>query len=519
VIRGGFGIAYDPSFFNIVLNTVTAAPYAAAGTIFQTPGAAGSFGVGQLPTTQAQLALTPGTNGGDPRLFNQTRVADDFHNPYTMSFNFGIQQELYKDGVIEVRYVGSRIVGQFQTINANPDLRNLALAAAQLFETAPGLSNGNPTAFTHGVAVTPFAGQPLPSATNGFNSRPVDANGGRITGSGRVDPNFGPIRTRINGASSTYNGLQIRYDTRLSNSLTLNANYSLSKTIDNASEIFGTFGGGQSIATSQDPFDYNSGERGLSAFHQKHSFNSNFIYELPWYKEQRGWTGKLLGGYQFNGILLLGSGRPFTPVLAFGNSDLGFESGFLSAIGPTRPYAGNPNAPKGTIAFGYTAACVILFGDPACNVAAPGDFIIYNTLSPGSQGTIVHNGAAAVQGAQLVYNDFGLFTNFATAIAGRATDFEALNYFKTPYGIGRNTFSGEPSYTVNLSMFKTTKLTEKVSLEFRAEAFNILNHRNFGVPDTLAEDANNGFTVSSFLNPGFNNGGNRQLRLGLRLIF
>jgi len=523
VIRGGFGISYDPSYFNIVLNTVTAAPFAAGGTIFQTPGSAGSFGVGQLPSTPAQLAVTPGTNGGDPRLFNQTRVSSDFHSPYTMSFNFGIQQELFSNGVIEVRYVGSRIVGQFQTANANPDLRNLALAAAQIFETFAGANDGNPTAFTGGIPVTPFAGQPLPSVANSFNSRPVDANGGRITGSGRLDPNFGPVRLRFNGASSTYNGLQIRFDTRLSNSLTLNANYSLSKTIDNASEIFSTFGGGQSVATSQNPFNTTSGERGLSAFHQKHNFTANFIYELPWYKEQRGAIGKLLGGYQFNGIMLFGSGRPYTPVQAFGNVDLGFESGFLSAIGPTRPYAGNPNAPAGTIAFGYTAVCTILFGSPECDYnggpAGPGSFIIFNTLNPGSRGTVVATGAAAVQGAQLVYNDFGLFTNFATAIGGRAQDFEAFNYFRTPYGIGRNTFKGLPSYTVNLSVFKTTKLTERVSLEVRAEAFNILNHRNFGVPDTFTEDANNGFTVSSFLNPGFNNGGNRSMRLGVRLIF
>jgi hypothetical protein len=521
VIRGGFGISYDPSYFNIVLNTVTAAPYAAAGTIFQTPGAPGSFGVGQLPSTPAQLALTPGTNGGDPRLFNQTRVADDFRNPYTMSFNFGIQQELHANGVIEARYVGSRIVGQFQTINANPDLRLLALAAAQLFETAPGAANGNPTRFTHGVAIPSFPGQPAPSAANGFNSRPVDANGGRITGSGRIDPNFGPVRTRLNGASSTYHGLQIRYDTRLANSLTLNANYSLSKTIDNASEIFSTFGGGQSIATSQDPFDYNDGERGLSAFHQKHTFTANFLYELPWYKEQRGWTGKLLGGYQINGIVRLGSGRPYTPVQAFGNIDLGFESGFLSAIGPTRPFNGNPNAPIGTIAFGYHAACDVLFGGPACATAVPGNFIIYNTLSPGSTGTVVANAAAAAQQSRLIYNDFGMFTNFAAALGGlTANDFEALSYFKSPYGdVGRNTFSGEPFYTLNMSVFKTTKITENVSVEFRAEGFNLFNRRNFGVPDTFTEDAFLGFTVGSFQNAGFNNGGSRTMRLGVRLIF
>ena len=57
-----------------------------------------------LPSTTAQLNTTPGTSGGDPRLFNQTGVASDFHNPYSISYGFGIQQEL-KNTILEARYV------------------------------------------------------------------------------------------------------------------------------------------------------------------------------------------------------------------------------------------------------------------------------------------------------------------------------------------------------------------------------------------------------------------------------
>jgi hypothetical protein len=58
-----------------------------------------------------------------------------------------------------------------------------------------------------------------------------------------------------------------------------------------------------------------------------------------------------------------------------------------------------------------------------------------------------------------------------------------------------------------------------VRLEFRAEAFNLLNHRNFGVPDPITEDAFLGFNVGSFQNPGYNEGDRRQVRFGLRLLF
>ncbi len=516
VIRGGFGVAYDPGFFNIVNNTVTAAPFVGTGSIRQNnPALPGSVGVPFLPNTRAQLNLTPGTNGGDPRLFNQTRVSDDFRNPYTLSYNFGIQQELWKNSVFEARYVGSRIIGQFMSVNDNPDLRFLAQAGQQLF--------GDPTRFTNGIAVPSCVGADptciTPTAANGFNSRAVDPNGNvRIAGSGRLNPFVGPTRNRLNGAVGTYNGLQMRFDTRLADSIVLNANYTLSKTIDNASEIFGSLAGGQSIAFSQNPFDTNGGERGLSAFHQKHNFTANFIYELPWHKEQRGFAGKLLGGYQLSGLVLMGSGRPYTVQNAFGSYDPTFDLAFSGAFGPVRPFNGNPNAPDGTVAFGATSAFFILND----NRALPGEFIVYNTLSPGSTGTVV-TAAQALQQARIIYNDFSTFTALGGALP--FTDFETANVFGSPYGdVGRNTFSGLPFYGVNMALFKTTNLTERTKLEFRVEAANLLNRRNFGVPLNFTEFAWTSFTdmtgvVGPFQNPGFNAGQNRSIRFGARLIF
>ncbi len=512
VIRGGFGVSYDPSFFNIVLNTVTAAPFAVAGLVRQTPGAPGSLTFPTLPTTQAQVNATPGTNGGDPRLFNQTRVADDFHNPYSLSYNFGIQQELFKNSVFEARYVGTRLIGQFQTINGNPDIRFLAGAGNFLF--------GDPGRFTGGILPTSCVGaDPTCIAPVGptFNTRTVDGTGTRITGSGRLNPFQGPTRTRINGASATYNGMQLRFDTRFIDGFVLNMNYSLSKTIDNASEIFGTLGGGQGVAASQNPFDITDGERGLSAFHQKHIFTTNFIYELPWHKEQRGVVGHLLGGFQLNGIIRAGSGRPYTPLEVLATVDPAFEIAFIN--GASRPFNGNPSAPTGTIAFGYAAACLLLFGGPECDYNGgaldPGEFVVFNTLNPGSVGQVVTPAQALTQ-ARLIYNDFGFNGRSGIPFA----QLEAFNLFQTPFGdVGRNTFSGLPFYSVNLSVFKTTNITENTKLEFRAEAFNVLNRRNFGVPDAITEDASNTFVVGSFQNPGFNAGDKRTWRLGLRFIF
>lgn len=503
VIRAGFGIAYDPSFFNIVLNTVTAAPFAASGLVTQVPGTTGALLFPSLPTTNAQLNATPGTNGGDPRLFNQTRVDPNFYSPYTMQFNAGVQQELFKDTVLEVRYVGSRIIGQYQTVNGNPNVTFLNRAAQCLGLNPGAFSNGN-------VVGTPAAmSADACSGTSGFSNRPG------TNGNGRLDPSFGNIRVRNNGARATYDGLQIRFDTRISD-VVFNANYSFSKTIDNASEIFGTFGGGQSIAVSQNPFDTLNGERGLSAFHQKHNFTANFVYELPFFKDQKGFVGKVLGGFQFNGIIFLGSGRPYTPVQAVAGVDPGFENFFTG--GALRPFNGNPSAPNGTIAFGYNAACSFLFGGPVCDNAAPGNFIIYNTLQPGSVGTVVANAQAAQQQARLIYNDAGLVAAAPGFLS--FNDLEAFKYFRNYFGdVGRNTFIGDNRYRVNLSVVKQTRINERMQIEFRAEATNLFNRRNFGVPDAVTEDASFGNFVGGFQNPGFNFGDFRQLRFGVRFLF
>jgi len=523
VLRGGFGLSYDPSYFNIVLNTITAAPFAAAGTVTQTPGGPGSVSFPFLPSTTAELNTTPGANGGDPRLFNQTRVDPNFYGPYSVAWNFGIQQELSKHSVLEVRYVGTHIVGQFQTINGNPNVRFLN-NAAQCLGIDPGtFSNGivvgSPAATTDAACA---ANNSATVTNGGFNNRPAVPN--PVTGlpeipfgNGRIDPNFGSVRIRTNGASGTYNALQVRFDQRLSNWVTLNANYTMSKNIDNASEIFSTGGGGQDVADPQQFFNSTSGERGLSAFHQAHSFVTNFVAELPFYHDQKGFKGKLLGGYQISGIVRLGSGRPYTPTELFGTYDPNFENGFIG-LGSLRPFQGNQNAPAGTIAFGATAACDILFGDPACGDPSlgPNSFIIYNTLKPGSVGTVVADGAAAVQGARLVYNDFGLANQFGLDLK----DLQAFQFFRTPFGdVGRNTLFGNAFYGVNLAVFKTTRINERFKVEFRVEAQNVLNNRNFGVPDTLTEDAATQFSVSSFQNPGFNAGSVRTLRLGVRLMF
>ncbi|MGC2185094.1 MAG: hypothetical protein WA637_17585, partial [Terriglobales bacterium] len=83
--------------------------------------------------------------------------------------------------------------------------------------------------------------------------------------------------------------------------------------------------------------------------------------------------------------------------------------------------------------------------------------------------------------------------------------------------LGRNTFVGPGFVSWDTGLHKKIKVTERVGFEFRAEAFNLLNHTNFQLPG--AHNAtNNRITQGNFGQAGttFNP---RQLQLGLKVSF
>jgi Carboxypeptidase regulatory-like domain/TonB-dependent Receptor Plug Domain len=86
------------------------------------------------------------------------------------------------------------------------------------------------------------------------------------------------------------------------------------------------------------------------------------------------------------------------------------------------------------------------------------------------------------------------------------------------YGnLGRGVFTGPGLADLDLSILKTTRVTEKTSLQFRAEFFNILNHPNFGTPNATvfsagAINASAGLITALATTP-------RQIQFGLKAIF
>ena len=78
------------------------------------------------------------------------------------------------------------------------------------------------------------------------------------------------------------------------------------------------------------------------------------------------------------------------------------------------------------------------------------------------------------------------------------------------------------------TLTKSIRIAERLHMEFKMEAFNIFNHRQYGTRAISPFDAGSTITISAnvftspagrFLNPGFADGGARVIRYGLKFIF
>ncbi|HXE90806.1 MAG TPA: TonB-dependent receptor [Terriglobales bacterium] len=474
VIRGGYRVAYDPAFYNIFANSATAAPVVNLGAIAAAnrPIPAGTAYNG-AELRAAKLPFLP--LGVDPGIRAQTDVSPNFHNPYVQQWSLGLQREVTSKIGFEVRYVGNHAVGLFQTINANPRLDALLADFPDLVPSG----------------VAPCSDPTMP-------------------GFAQFRPNCEKrlLRRRTNTAWSIYHGLQSRLDVQNWHGLTAGVSYTFSRTIDNVSEIFATFAGGNSNALAQNPFDINQGERGVSGISFPHAFSVYWIYDLPMFKNQQGFVGRLLGGWQINGIHRYRSGQPFNPLHVFWNTgycDSAFYAQFFGFVDNCRPVLSNSSAPLDSVGlldpfgsgnlinlfdcddpFGATTGT----GTAGCPFVSPSD---------------VH----------WIIND----DNFSFTSGGG------------PYqGVGRNTLRGETVNNVDLGIFKNTKINERFTLQFRAEATNLLNRMFRGVPDPIIDDcplsggaqsatAYCGGTPGSWMNVAFNSSNRRRMTFGLKLIF
>lgn len=123
---------------------------------------------------------------------------------------------------------------------------------------------------------------------------------GSVTGGANVNalrpfPGYGNINYDERSASAHYNALQVGLKRRFQGGWLVEAAYTYSKAL--------TRGAGQDILQKS--------EQGLSDMDRSHAFTINYVYQLPFFKEQQSGIGKVLGGWEFSGITTFQSGFPF----------------------------------------------------------------------------------------------------------------------------------------------------------------------------------------------------------------
>jgi outer membrane receptor protein involved in Fe transport len=496
VFRGGYSLAYDAVFYNIMLNISTSAPTVILDTFASTTAMPNNP---RGSTMRTAYSANLRRNTFDPRLLSQTEVSTDFHNPYTVQYSFGIQRQINASNVFEIRYVGNLGKDLFQTVNANPLYASLyngftlagitlgGVTSDQVFPNFRGLLNG-------AAAPQTCVNDPATADNEGA------CNGRLLAGRGLV-------RARTNTGRSRYDSLQTRYNGRfLNKNLNFGASYTWSKALDNASEIF-AFG---ESPMAQNPFSVDVGEYGQSGFDRPHAFSMNFIYDVPFNRDQKGFVGKLLGGWQINGTYNLASGRPYTPEQfrnsqVFANSyiDAAFANTFIG-LDNLRPFVGNSSVNPQLVGITNLDARLMGLLGPTTAVSSTG-FYLLNDLNRIVGGSRVLT-PVTPNDVRFIYNGPG-----------------AARHFNTPFGTaGRNSVRGIRLNQMNMGLFKTTSVTEKVKIQFRAEAFNVLNKPNsgFGVaagaslPDLITENA--GVTYG---NPAETALSSRRVQFGLRFLF
>jgi hypothetical protein len=241
--------------------------------------------------------------------------------------------------------------------------------------------------------------------------------------------------------------LQLRLQQRLTRGLALLSSYTYSKSIDDASNFFTSAGDPNFPQDSQNL----RLERGRSNFDVRHRLSTSFSYELPFGRGRR----------------FLGNDGIVTTLLS------GFQLNGIVTLQSGRPFTvallsdiDNSNTGRSSLGFGANDRPNVA-GDATAGNRTPERW--FNTSA-------------------FVFPAFGTFGN-----------------------AGRNILDGPGYRNVNASLLKNARLSERMNLQLRLEAFNLFNTPNFNLPDNFLGSPTFGRILSA-RDP-------RHLQFGAKLLF
>jgi hypothetical protein len=268
---------------------------------------------------------------------------------------------------------------------------------------------------------------------------------------------FAVIRVSNNDANSRYNGFQLNWNKRFSSGVGFGVSYTLSESDDDGSNQRDII-----------PDAYNAHNLwGPSEFDARHVLVINYIWELPIFRNRSTLAGKLLGGWQISGVTQ-------------------FQTGTPCSVGSQDDFAGVGTASLGSFGCGNVGQFWVVNGKPTIK----GQFA-RSTTDPAQW--------------------------FATTNPDGTPIFTqpAPGTFNQQYV--RNMIYGPGFQNWNLGLFKRFLVTEQSGFEFRAEAFNFINHPNLSrIGDSGGLDLN---PKSTTFGKVTGKEDERNLQLSLRFYF
>lgn len=467
-IRGGFGMGYDVLYDN--LGILAAAPqYQVTQDV---PGegevgykAPGFLAAGGLPANVTISDLTT------QRALTTAYIADQTL-PYAENWSLGVERTFAQNYTAEVRYVGTRGI-KLPTQN-RINRQSITSATNQLpIELTP-------TTITSASALT---------------LKKLVAAGSNFVPAYKAAGFTSSIVAFMPYSESNYNALQAQLTRRMSHGLLLNAAYTWSKTMDDATATaFSTY---LTPRRSQD-FRNISSDYSRSALDHTHRITLAVVYDLPYFKSGNWLEKNLLGNWEIAPVYTYQSPEYATVQANVDANQNGDTAGDRVVI--------NPSGKKGT------GSAVITYANPNLNSLCPAFDASGNPNPTDPNGTLTCSAS--------ITNYVAKDPNAYYIAAGAGTMANA----------GRNTLPIRPIDDVDVTALKRFTFADHYKFEFQAQIWNVLNHSQY-LPGSINGVDSLGYTddaTHNFLIPGqptfnkpeavFNNNA-RSMQLVAKFIF
>lgn len=404
VLNGGVELAYDRTVINAInfiqdqssflFQNSISNPYNNAVGAGQRVGANLGY---TNPNTPLAITnpYTPYVSGGFPYglINNEFNFIVDpkLKDPYSIVANLGIQAELPGRFLLKTSWVGrygrrliaqadasalidsaDKVSGQLMSkafANIETELRNGVawnhVTAQPWFENValgkiiPGYTNSQILAYYLGYGGTYLQRGDMADSMQFF------ASTGVLPSNAGLASQFAGNTFVTNKGNSSYNGLLVSVTKNPTKGLMFDFNYTFSKSMDNVSAVANSISSNSGTGQICDPSDI-SICRAVSDFDITHTFNANFVYQLP-FGRGRGYLTNapkaldyLIGGWDVSGITGWRTGVPMNPI----------GDAFLAGYANEAPliFNGNKAALKQNIH--KSGGTVQMFADPAAAASA-----------------------------------------------------------------------------------------------------------------------------------------------------